>query len=793
MGRTKPLVRQSIRRGNPLLLLLFPVVIAVGAVLVALLLLPAAAGFSLGVNHVNARLTELGDAFKRVPSFPERSTIFAADGRTVLATVYLDENREIVHLDEVSEIARKSVLAIEDHAFYEHGALNLPSILRALIANVAAGQVVQGGSTITQQLVKNAVIGDTSQTVERKLQELAMAIRVEQKYTKDQILELYMNEVYLGNGVYGIGTASEYYFQKPASKLNLSQSATLAGMIQAPEDYNPIDRPKAAVIRRNLVLQRLAELEWFDQARIDKVSASPIVLPKNAGHVSKKANPFFVTYIVRQILNNVDHEFDSFGKNINQRRRTLFQGGLSITTTLDPKWQRDAQAVASQPWAVSVGNPGYQYKPDEAIVSIDNSSGAIRTMLSGRNYQKDQLDLAVATRQSGSAFKPFTLAAAFQEGIPPGQVYDSKTPFCSPLWISEDNCVNNAESGTGGYMNLWEATADSVNVVFAQLILQVGAQKVVDTAHSMGITSPLPAVGSLTLGTADVSPLEMASGFQTLANDGKHCKPFAVAKVSDATGILYKHHLQCEQVIEPDIAHLVTAMLQGVVSHGTGTRANIGRPVAGKTGTSQEYSNVWFVGYTPQVSTAVWVGFPGNPYPLSNYFGQSVFGGTLAAPIWHDYMARIMAGMPVEYFPAPPAPATGKIPNVLGEQAADAEKILAEANFTAVINKVPSLEPAGTVVAQKPAGGTTAELGLLVTLDVSNGHAPSAVVPDVRGMKLDNAKALLIKEGFKVEVLTKEVADPEKIGRVYTQSVPPGTKIDMGETITIVVWIEKPP
>jgi penicillin-binding protein 1A len=791
MQRT-PRPRFCPRRGNPLPLLLLPVVVAIGGALVAMLLLPAAAGISAGVTRVDQRLATLGDAFTRIPKFPERSTIYASDGKTVLATVYLDENRELVHLSGVSDIAQKAVLAIEDDGFYQHGALNLPSVVRALLANLSAGQVVQGGSTISQQLVKNAVIGDTAQTFQRKFQELALAMRVEQRYSKDQILELYLNDVYLGNGIYGIGTAALYYYGIPASKLNLNQSATLAGMIQAPESYNPIDHPKAAVARRNVVLDRMATLGWVDQTKIDKTKAAHITLPKNAGKVSKRPNPFFVTYIVHQVLSNPNHQFDAFGKTVNQRTRTLFQGGLSITTTLDPSWQRFAQEAAQQPYAIPASNPGYKQKPDTAIVSVDNASGAIRTMLSGRNYYKDQLDLATATRQPGSSFKPFTLVAAFEKGVPPGQVYDSKTPFCSPKWPSPDHCVNNAEPGTGGFIDLWAATAESVNVVFAQLALQIGPQAIVDAAHTMGIRSPLPVVPSITLGTGDVSPLEMASAYSTLANNGVHCQPFAVAKVTDSGGVLYRHKPQCKQVIPADIAHLVTAMLQGVIDHGTGTNACcIGHPIAGKTGTTQEYSNAWFVGYTRQVSTAVWVGFPGAADSLSNYFGQSVFGGTLAAPIWHNYMLKVMAGMPAQGFPSPPTPQTGKVPNVVGKTSSQAQKVLAAANFSSDVKMVPSLDPAGTVVAQTPRGGTSTELGTLVHLEVSNGHAPQSVVPDVRGLTADKAKTALEAAGFKVAEVDKPVADPTKIGHVFAQDPGPGTKADQGSTVTISVWVQK--
>ena len=791
--------RQDALPSDPVLYLLFTVVIAIAGGLVALLLLPAALGIGVGIDRVSTRLDVLGEAYKRIPKFPERSTFYASDGRTVLAQVYQDFNREIVHLDEVSEIARTAVLAAEDDGFYEHGALDVQSVLRAIFANVAAGDVVQGGSTITQQLVKNAVLDEVDQTLERKWEELAVALRIEQRYTKDEIFELYLNDIYLGNGVYGIGTAAEYYFDKPAADLTLAEGATLAGMIRSPEDYDPIDHPKAAFARRNFVLERMVQLGDAALKKVDKIVTHEVDLPREAGQVANKKVPFFVTYITREILDNDDGAYDTFGKTEKQRERTLFQGGLRIVTTLERDWQQAAQSAANQPWAVAPTNPDYEQTPDAAIVSIDNENGAIRTMLSGRNYQKDQLDLATATRQPGSAFKPFTLVAAFEEGIPPGQVYSATSPYCSPAWTSEDHCVNNAEPGRGGYEDLTTATAYSTNVVFAQLALDVGASRIAEVAGEMGIDPDhLSAVPSITLGTSDVSPLEMASGYQTLANEGRHCVPFAISRVELASeegpdSLLYRHRDECHQVIDRDIAAQVTSMLQGVVTlpGATGTAAAIGRPVAGKTGTTQEYSNAWFVGYTPQVSTAVWVGFPGNPDPLDNYFGQSVFGGTLAAPIWHTYMTQISAGMPVRGFPTPPPPATGEVPDVTGRGSEAAQLILAEASFSSTIVEVRSLQPEGTVVGQTPAGGSTAQLGTLVALRVSSGKAPAIEIPSVKGDPADAARATLEDLGLVVHEVEQKVTDPKLDGTVLATSPPAGTVVDKGSVVTITVGVKE--
>jgi membrane peptidoglycan carboxypeptidase len=426
---------------------------------------------------------------------------------------------------------------------------------------------------------------------------------------------------------------------------------------------------------------------------------------------------------------------------------------------------------------------------------VDNANGAIRTLLSGRNYERDQIRLATAPRQPGSAFKPFTLVAAFEQDVPPGSVYSSKSPFHTPLWNNDCRCVSNAEgAGDGGYLNLWQATAESVNVVFAQLELSLQGQgtAVADAAVDMGIGDHLTGVPSITLGTEEVSPLEMAGAYQTLANDGAHCPPFAVARVVTSEGEpLYRHHLTCEQVIKPDIAHLVSAMLRGVLgAGGTGSRAALpGRPVAGKTGTTQDYSNAWFAGYTAQVSTAVWVGFPYSTDSMEPYFGQSVFGGTVAAPIWHNYMVRVMAGLPVQGFPAPPPPQSGEVPRVVGSGSNHAQQELAEAHFTPRVEKVASVEPIGTVIRQEPSAGTMASLGSLVTIFVSSGEVPQVIVPDVAGHTLGFARAKLESAGLGVKVVEQVVDDPAKNGRVLAQTPKAGTRVDKGSKVTLTVGI----
>lgn len=761
--------------------------VAMVTLALAAALVPLASLLGGMTDGVARRLDIAGAGFVQVPTFPEKSTLYARDG-SVIASLFLDENRDVARLEDIAEVAQLAVLAIEDDEFYAHGALDVPALVRALVANVAAGEITQGGSTITQQLVKLAVIGDDTQSFARKFQEAALAFRLEERYTKDEILELYMNEVYLGNGVYGFGTASNYYFGVPPSDLTLEQAALLAGMIQRPATYDPVLQPDAARDRRNLVLERLRVLGWVDEDTIERAKAAPITVVEEVGEEPQLVQPFFVYFITRSILDMENREFDVFGTTTEQRIRTLYQGGLEIHTTLDADWQRYAQQAVNQ-------NPDIDPRegPDVSLATVDTRTGAIRALLSGKNYLRDQLDLAwLGRRQVGSSFKAITLAAAFEAGIPPGKVYDKKSPWCDERWISETGCVSNAEGGNkGGFIDLRSATTGSVNVVFAQLALDIGPERIVDVAHRLGISAPLDPVPSITLGVEEVSTLEMAAAYASLANDGSHCETYAIDRVLLPDGQpLYEHEVVCEQAIAPEVAHQVTSFLQGAVEYGTGTAARIpGRPVAGKTGTGQDYTNVYFAGYTRQLATAVWVGYPAGNIPMNSYYGRSVFGGTLAAPIWGAYMTRVVRGMPVESFPSAPGGGSGTVPDVVGMTREQAEVVLLAANFTPVIEKVPSIGPAGIVLAQSPAPGSTLTLGGPVTIQIPGKGGVIEGVPDLIGMTQSEAEMLLGIVGLTAQVGTTQVSDPGLDGVVVQQAPAPGAPLPADGIVTILIGV----
>ena len=773
------------------ILLLIPVILAT-SILSAAILAPPFAVVGFGVNEIRSRLDALGADFTRIPSFPERSTIYAADG-SVLAQVYLD-NREIVRLDAISRPTQRAVLAIEDSDFFQHGAIDVSSTIRAIIQNAKAGKVVQGGSTITQQLVGLTLgLNRFDRSIEGKLQELALSIRVERRYRKARIFELYLNQVYMGNGVYGFGTASQFYFRKRASRLTLLEGATLAGMVRAPEDYDPIDRPKKMLLRRNDVLNRMEGLGWISEARNDRLKEKPLGLPENAGKLRRRHPPFFVKYLTDQIVQNRSGEFEALGRTEKARRRALYEGGLEIHTTLEPEWQHWAEEAARQPLSVPIYPPAGSPAPDVSIVTIDNRSGAVKVILSGRNYRKDELDLATTGHQPGSAFKPFVLAGAFQQGIPPTQTYSSSSPWCSPLWDDEDHCVENAEPGSGGIVDLWTATEDSINVVFAQLIFDVTPEVVATIAGKMiGMdprTEGFPEVASLATGSVAISPIDMATGYQTIANDGRHCEPYTVQSIERDGKVLLEHEKTCDPVLKTGDAHLITKMLEAVPISGTAASAFgpwASWPVAGKTGTAQENTNVWFGGYTKQFTTVVWVGSPGNPYPMGH-----VFGGTEAAPIWVAYMSKVMQGLPAIGFPEPPKPPEGPVPSVIGMTRQEAITTLSDAGFRASVQIADSLTTKGQVFSQSPGGGSVTALGTIVSVQISTGKPAQIPMPRVVGMRGFGAQSLLESLGLVVTTARVETGNPNEIGFVLAQDPRSQKLVIQGDTVTIFVGEKK--
>ena len=658
------------------------------------------------------------------PSRGESSQIFAADG-SLLTTLHGGQDRETVRLSQVPPALRQAVVAVEDERFWHHRGVDVKSVARAIYANASSGRVVEGGSTITQQYVKNELVGP-DRSVRRKLREAALAYRLERRYTKEQILELYLNAVYFGNGAYGVQAASRRYFGTGVDRLTLGQAALLAGLVQAPSRTDPYERPQAALARRRVVLAKMADLGLItsEQAR----AAADEALALRATPLDEQVPaPHFVERVKRSILDD-----ERFGATSQARRDLLLGGGLRIFTTLD----RAKQAHAEQAVAKVLSRPDRD--PSAAVVSLEPATGFVQALVGGRDYYgggpQAKFDLATQGRRpAGSSFKPFVLAAALERGVPLSRRYDAPSRLRLPL-TGRTWQVDNYEGDGGDHMDLVEATAASVNTVYAQLILDVGPAEAVATAARMGVTSPLAAHPSAVLGTNDVTPLEMAAAYATLANRGAAVAPTFVTRVESADGrVLYDHRHVRRQVLRRETADAEVAVLEEVVRRGTGVEARIGRPAAGKTGTGQQWRDAWFVGFTPELATSVWVGFPdGQRSMVPPATRIRVTGGSWPAQIWQLYTAAALADVPATDFPDPPPAGQGalvrrQVPSLVGMPVELAEQSLERAGFRAVRRPVPNGDyPPGYVVGQQPEGAGEAAGGSAVTLRISEAAVEGA-------------------------------------------------------------------
>ena len=575
-----------------------------------------------------------------------RTTITASDG-TLLARLY-KENRALASADEIPDVLNRAVLAAEDARFFKHSGYDLRSIARAALVNLGEGEVVQGGSTITQQYVKNTFFRHPGRTFRRKARELRLAIEVERRYTKEEILARYLNTVYLGNGAYGVKVAARNYFRKDLLELTPHEAALLAAIIKAPSYYDPREYPKRARHRRNYVLDRMVELGWMTPETARKEKRADLGVVATPPRV-KTLQPYFVEAVMREIK-----EDRRLGATEKERADALYKGGLRVTTTLRPRLQAAAEdAVASV-----LNQPG---DPEAALIAIEPKTGQIVAMVGGRDWTKSQVNLALGRegggsgRQPGSSFKPIVAAAAMEEGISLETHY-SAGPASFLLPDGSTWNVRNSEGTSGGTLPLDEAMVRSVNGVYARLTLDISASRVVQQARYMGVRSRLSRYPAVGLGGMEVSALDMASAYATLANEGTAIEPTTIKEIETANGeILHPKQRLIPQAVAPGNAYLLTKVLEQVVIRGTGKAAAIGRPVAGKTGTTNNYTDAWFVGYTPQLAVAVWVGYPQGLIPMLSVHGIRVFGGTFPALIFKAFMTVALKNKPVEKFKQPEA------------------------------------------------------------------------------------------------------------------------------------------
>jgi penicillin-binding protein 1A len=554
------------------------------------------------------------------PAPLQTAFVFDSEGR-LIARVTAEERRTVVPLRRIPEQVRQAFLAAEDERFYRHMGVDPIAILRALWEDLTGGRF-QGGSTITQQLVRNTsepYVG-RERTLWRKLREAVMAVRLERRFSKDEILEMYLNQIYFGEGAYGVEAASQEYFGTHVWNLDLAQAATLAGSVAAPSRYNPRASADAATERRDWVLQRMVTLNYIEPDEAGRARAEDLKLAAPKPQKSRAA--YFVDYLTRDVRRRLGAD-------------VMYRGGLQIESTLDLEIQRAAERAI----AGVLNQPG---DPAAALVAVDVRTGGILAMVGGRDFHRSQVNLATGQggsgRQAGSAFKPFVLARALQEGISPYDVYSAPGSITVDGWD-----VSNFGGSSYGALSVRSATVSSVNTVFAQLVDDVGADDVADLAHRMGIRSELPPVLSLALGSAEVTPLEMTAAYATLASGGIYRRPSGVGRIVDSRGeVVQRLDSEGRRALDEDIAGEVTDILLDVVAGGTGSGAQLSSTaVAGKTGTSQDYADSWFCGYTSEVAACVWMGHVEARIPMTSVRGISVTGGSFPADIWQAFMSTL--------------------------------------------------------------------------------------------------------------------------------------------------------
>ncbi len=806
------------------------------------------------------------------PDLSQTSSVFTLKGEE-LAELNDGKISDPVRLEDVPPLVVHALLAAEDNTFYDHEGINFGSIVKAFIENLRFG-TERGGSTITQQVVKNSFVG-SAVTYQRKITEAFVSVELERRYSKDQILEYYMNSVYFGSSAYGIKAAALQYFGKSLDELTVGEAAALVVPIRNPSQYNPRSESRLPYVidRRDTVLDTMARKGWITEAQAEAAKQEDLadeLVPQT--HFTGAAD-HVVAAVKTALLHDPEYAF--LGATTEERKKAIFGcpaddttcqggGGLKIYTTINLQLQEQANAILEE-WlpyvdpstlseadldacikrynATQTPVPDTQSlrcTPTGAISMIDNDTGAITVMASGLPFDVEQFDLALnAQRNPGSSFKPFGLIAYLEGGGSLNSFWDARSPLeiqcpfaCegnSDIWT-----VSNAGASIEPGLRLFDATRRSVNTVYAQVSVEVGPQHIIDVARRMGVTnSKLPDVYSIVLGAGGATPIEMASAYTNFATNGVWAEPYLIERIEDDDGnVIYQHDVLHTQTVDPAIiAAARRPLLKVPTSAGTAPLANIGRPQGGKTGTHQNYMDAWFVGFVPQYSTAVWVGYPDFQYPMrditihDNYYAR-VYGGTIPAPIWAQFMTDALDGVPDGSFPEDPPgvnqyfvvpPAT--VPSVVGmvagldetggrqvsdpEVAPTAKDVVYSAHLQPVLVEVDSLEPVGTVVAQSPPPGPSwmdengnvidVGQGDEVTLSVSTGLPPTAPLPDFSNMTIEQVVAALDQfqqdTGVALTFTTQQVvtADPSLYGVVLSSSPAPGFVVTYGDPITLFV------
>ncbi len=635
-------------------------IVAAGAVLVA------ATGALVGPQVGN--LVHAGEAEAApidLDPLAHRSRIFDRHGE-LMATFQDDQNRAEIPLEAMPETVVQSVLVVEDEDFYIHGGVSVAAISRAFLRNVEAGGIDQGGSTITQQLVKQSLLTD-EQSFDRKIEEAFLALRLEDQMTKDEILERYLNSVYFGTGAYGVQAAAEVYFGIDAEDLNWAQGALLATLIRNPAGNDPFTHPERSRDLRDQTLGRLAESGHITQPQLELLTGVPLPTEPN---LPVPATDYFGEQVKQELLSDPSY---NLGDTPEERFRSVFEGGLDVQTTYDPTAQYMALAarnenIPGEDGVFEVDNPrtGEPMMATAAIASVESGTGAVRVLVGGPGFENYKYNLATqGTRQVGSSFKPFVLLAALESGVVPDDTINGRGPCTFEMPEPQDDYdADNYGGSRGSFTTITRQTLRSSNCAYLRLGEHVGQQRIVDLALELGVEpqEDLTDVFSLPLGVASISPLDMAAAYATMATGGIYNEPYFIERITDRDGdVIYEHQPSGGRVVSTETAHLATEVLAANVTSGTGTAARLpDQPAAGKTGTTDDSTDAWFVGFTPYLSTAVWMGVPLSNEASMRFGGTGVTGGSYPADTWGQFMAEVHDSLDIVEFVEPEDPRRGR-------------------------------------------------------------------------------------------------------------------------------------
>jgi penicillin-binding protein 1A len=790
-------------------------------VISSILLLSLATGSILVLYYLNSlpTLEELTPS-----TIAQNSNVYAIDG-SLLTEFHAGENREIIPFHQMSQYIKDAIVAVEDKRFYEHQGVDYIRIIGAFIADIKAGDLSQGASTITMQYIKN-VYFTPEKTFRRKINEALIAIQLERNYTKDKILEMYLNTICFGSGAYGIQKASKVYFGVDASELTLPQAALLAGIVRIPELYSPFNDIEKAKIRRDLVLQLMYDQGYIDTDQYLDALAEPVIINKDQTYdseiFSSRTAPYFIDYVKQNLYDKKFTDYD------------VFKGGLRIYTTLDTEMQKKAEDAVKD---VFPEDPG----PSYSLVSVDPDNGYIYALIGGKDYSTSKFNIAAqGKRQPGSVFKTLVLIESVLQNFSSKNTFNPNGPITIEMEEGPDWLVRNYNNQTFGVeeMSVADATVQSVNVVYAQLMMKVGAENVERLCNDMEIydvgNNPSIAIGGLTYG---ITPLDLSKVFSTLASGGVYHQPVCILKITDYQGnVLYEYdpdnNESNHRVLEEPVSYYITQILKKVIESGTGKGADIGRPAAGKTGTTENNVDAWFAGYTPDLVTVVWMGHPEASQPMEPINGSVVVGGTYPADIWREFMSSALEDIPVSDFNKPDkelidikvcadsgllttfwCPEVSiewhifiegkepedicdvhnkvKVPDVVGKSYEDAKKILEDLyfvveethGFNEIYNK-------NIIFKQNPEAGEVVESltgeKLNILLYVSEGKE-TFDMPDLIGMGLDTAEEILQGLGLILSDTVYDFSDEQPIDIIFDQSPIPGLKVSKSDTVTIYI------